>query len=68
MGVRHMQGVPAHLEYVRKDKTDRRRYPTHCIYCEGKDRICSCPLGGYYLERCRSASRCDYYEEKDNDA
>ena len=64
MGVRHMQGVPAQIETLHT--TDKkRRYPTHCIFCEGKERICSNPIGIFYLDRCRSSSKCDYYEEKD---
>lgn len=62
MGVRHMQGVPAHLEVLKKK--DKRRYPTHCIYCEGKERKCTCPLGNFYQRRCNSAQRCEYYEER----
>lgn len=64
MGVRHMQGVPAHLE-VLKATDGKRRHPTHCIFCEGKERICTNPLAVYYNERCRSSKRCNYYEEKE---
>ena len=62
MGVRHMQGVPAQLEFVKKK--DKRRYPTHCIFCEVKTRICICPQGNYYMDRCSSSQRCSYYEER----
>ncbi len=64
MGVRHMQGVPAHLEYLHTK--DKRRHPTHCIFCKGKERICTNPMAVYYNERCKSSSKCDYYEEKEN--
>ncbi len=65
MGVKHMQGVSAQLEYLHT--TDKiRRYPTHCIFCEGKERICTNPHAGYYRERCRSSSKCDDYEEQEN--
>lgn len=41
------------------------RYPTHRIFCDGKERICTCPQSAYYNTRCRSSSKCDYYEERD---
>jgi hypothetical protein len=64
MGVRNMQGTPAQLEKLRTND-GKRRYPTHCINCEGKERTCRSPLAPYYNSRCRSSSKCDYYEEKD---
>ena len=64
VGARHMQGVPAQKETLHKDPNEKRRYPTHCINCDGKARICSCPLAIFYMERCRSSKNCDYYEER----
>lgn len=64
MAVRHMQGVPAHLEVLHAND-GKRRHPTRCIFCEGKERICTNPHAGYYRERCRSSSKCPYYEERD---
>lgn len=64
MGVRHMQGTPAQLETLRTND-GKRRYPTHCINCEEKSRICKCPLAVFYSSRCRSSSKCTYYEERD---
>mgnify|MGYP003322022731 CR=1 FL=1 len=63
MGVRHMQGVPAQLETLRSND-GKRRYPTHCIYCCGKERICTKIEANYYNVRCKSSSKCNYYEEK----
>lgn len=64
MGVRHMQGVPAQLETLRKKQGDKRRHPTHCINCAGKEHICRCAMAVFYLQRCRSSKNCDYYEER----
>lgn len=64
MAVRHMQGIPAQLEFLHvNDK--KRRHPTHCIFCEGKEHICTNPHAGYYNERCKSSAKCDHYEERD---
>jgi len=59
-----MQGTPAQIEPLRSND-GKRRYPTHCIFCEGKERSCTCPQSAYYNTRCRSSSKCDYYEERD---
>lgn len=64
MGVRNMQEVPAHLETL-KSTDGIHRYPTHCIFCEGKERICTNPVGNFYYHRCRSSSKCPEYEERD---
>lgn len=65
MGIRHMQGVPAHLETLHSDD-GVRRHPAHCMFAEGKgrSRICGNPHCEYYLLPCHSAKRCDYYEDK----
>lgn len=66
MGVRHMQGVPAHIETLRPND-GKRRHPARCIYAEGKgvNRICTNPLSPIYLMNCKSSSKCDYYEERE---
>lgn len=60
--VRDMQGVPAHLEYLKSD--GKRRHPAYCIFREGtgKSRICTNPAGPKYRQSCNSAKNCDYYE------
>lgn len=62
--VREMQGVSAHLEYLKSD--GKRRHPARCIFHEGtgKARICMNPQSNIYTEKCNTAKRCDYYEEK----
>ncbi len=62
--VREMQGVPAHLEYLKSD--GKRRHPAHCIFSEGtgRNRICSNPQSAVYYKNCRTSKNCDYYEEK----
>lgn len=63
--VRDMQGVPAHLEYLKAD--GKRRHPAHCIFHEGTgvNRVCTNPTCEKYYERCNSAKNCDYYEEEE---
>lgn len=60
--VRDMQGVPAHLEYLRSD--GKRRHPSYCVFHEGagKSRICANPAGPKYRQPCTTAKNCDYYE------
>ena len=66
--VREMQGVSAHLVSLKSD--GRRRHPSYCIFAEGKgkSRQCTCPQSSIYYEHCNSASKCDYYEEKEEEA
>lgn len=63
--VRDMQGVPAHIVTLKSD--GKRRHPAHCIFAEGKGemRICTNPLCLLYYEHCKTAAKCDYYEERD---
>ena len=64
--VREMQGVPAHLEYLKRTD-NHRRHPAHCIFHEdkGRNRICTNPHCGKYMQACNSAKNCDYYEEEE---
>lgn len=63
--VRDMQGVPAHLEYLKSD--GKRRHPAYCIFHEGKGamRICVNPQSELYYKNCKSSKNCDYYEEEE---
>lgn len=63
--IRDMQGVPAHLEYLKSD--GKRRHPAHCIFHEGigRSRICTNPQCEKYYETCNSAKNCDFYEEEE---
>ena len=63
--VREMQGVPAHLEYLKAK--DKRRHPARCKYAEGKtkERICKCENNSNkFLLHCPSSKDCEYYEEE----
>ncbi len=64
MGIRHMQGVPAHLEVLHSND-NARRHPAYCIFAKrkGKSRMCVNPHSEYYNLGCHSAKNCDYYEE-----
>ena len=66
--VRDMQGVPAHLEYLKSD--GKKRHPAHCIFHEGtgKARICTNPQCERYYDVCNSAKNCDFYEEEKDEA
>lgn len=65
--VREMQGVSAKIVTLKSDGV--RRHPAHCIFAEGKGkaRICTCPHSSIYYENCNSASKCEFYERKEDD-
>ena len=62
--VSQMQGIPAHLETLRKK--DKRRHPSYCIYHEGKgkNRVCKCIQSQNYSLTCSSARYCEFYVEE----
>ena len=62
--VSQMQGIPAHLTYLKTN--DKRRHPAHCIFADGKGklRICTSPQSEKYMESCHSARNCEHYEEQ----
>ena len=67
MGVRHMQGVPAHIEYLKSDSI--RRNIAHCKFSKHlgkKNYICICTDSPHNETACNSSSRCDYYTDKRN--
>ena len=61
MGVKHMQGVPWHLETLKPK--DSRRHPNYCKFHigTGKERMCNKKGSPYYQKHCASAARCNYY-------
>ena len=63
--VRDMQGVSAQIVTLKAD--GKRRHPSYCIFANGKGskRMCTNPISPIYREHCRSAAKCDHYEEKD---
>ncbi len=65
--VREMQGVSAHLVSLKSD--GRRRHPSYCIFAEGKgkSRQCTCPQSPIYYDYCNSASKCEFFEWKEDD-
>lgn len=64
--VRDMQGVYAHITTI-KTTDGVRRHPAHCIFAKGKgkDRYCNNEQSQKWKEHCRTASKCDFYEEKE---
>ena len=63
MGVKHMQGVPAHLEYL--PRKDKRRHMARCKFLVKPEKICDCTTSGYFQERCGGSARCEFYAEKE---
>ena len=63
--VSQMQGVPAHLEYLKM--SDKKRHPARCIFAngKGKNRVCMSPMSPIYREHCCTARLCDCYEEQE---
>ncbi|MBQ8823707.1 MAG: hypothetical protein IJZ64_00575 [Ruminococcus sp.] len=64
--VSQMQGVPAHIETLKA--MGKRRHPAYCKFHEGtgKTRICKCNRCSKYLLSCNSASKCDCYEQMED--
>lgn len=65
MGVKNMQGVPAHLEYL--PRKGKRRHLARCKFILKPEKICDCTSSPYFRNRCGGASRCDYYFEREED-
>lgn len=64
---REMQGVPAQKVALKSDGV--RRHPAYCIFAEGKGkaRKCMCPQSPAYYDHCSSASKCQFYERKEDE-
>lgn len=63
-GVRHMQGVPAHLTTLKGD--GKRRDKRRCIFYDKDDKSCTCAQNlNYYNCTCGGSSKCEHYEEKE---
>lgn len=60
MGIRNMQGVSAHLEYV---GPKGRKSKKSCVYYN--DRICHCKNSNYYLLRCGGRSFCSDFDDSE---
>ena len=71
--VREMQGVPAHLEYLKRNDEEqkkRRRNIAHCIYSKHIEKriyICTCKESPNFNVECHNSRNCSIYKEKDND-
>lgn len=63
--VKEMQGVPAHLEYLKTD--GKRRHPAHCVFHDGvgRNRICTNTQSDMYNRHCNTSKNCDHYKEKE---
>ncbi len=64
MGVRHMQGVPAHIETLRDNK-HKKRHKARCKFIIKPEKICDCMNSAYFNKLCGGSSRCDYYTERE---
>lgn len=63
MGVRKMQGVPAHLETLHS--TDgKRRHKARCKFYIKSEKICDDIESPYFNKECGGSSRCQNYEER----
>lgn len=60
MGIKNMQGVPAHLEYV--GPKGRKRKKSCAYYFEGK---CHCKVSNYYLLKCGGRSFCQNFDDSE---
>lgn len=56
MGIKRMQGVPAHIEYIKGNPQTNRN--VNCKFC--KDEICNNTISTKYGERCYSKRGCMY--------
>ena len=65
MGVRHMQGVSAHIE-VLHDTEHRRRHKARCKNYIKMGKICDCIESAYFNRECGGSSHCQYYKERGN--
>ena len=63
MGVKNMQGVPAHLEYLKTK--DKRRHMAKCKFIVKPQKVCDCTSSPYFRERCGGSSKCEFYEERE---
>lgn len=62
--VSQMQGVPSHLETLKKQ--DKRRHKARCIFYIKDGKICDCAQNlNYYKCICGGSSKCDFYDERD---
>ena len=63
MGVRKMQGVPAHLETLHSSD-GKRRDKRRCKFYYKPEKICDCPSSPYNQQYCSSSSHCEFYKER----
>lgn len=59
MGIKSMQGTPAHLEYI---GPHGRKYRTSCIYNQNK--VCFCRKAQCYLNKCVGRLNCDKFDDR----
>lgn len=61
---REMQGVPAHIEFLKPN--DARRHPSHCLHHMGTgvNRICTNTDSPFYNKHCNSSKNCLLYVDE----
>ena len=63
MGVRRMQGIPAHLENLH-NSDGKRRDKRRCKFYIKSGKVCDCMQSPYFNRECGSSSHCQYYKER----
>ena len=66
MGVKNMQGVPAHIEFLHDAKHERR----NMLWCKNlikPEKICDLPNSPYFGIGCGGAPHCDFYEKREKE-
>lgn len=58
-----MQGVSAHIEFLR-DTKQKRRHMARCKNILKPEKICDFPQSPYFNKKCGGSTHCDFYEEK----
>ena len=58
MGIREMQGTPAHIEYIGPKGRKRR---SNCVYY--KEGLCRCEKSQIFLLKCVGRLLCNYYDD-----
>ena len=54
-----LTGTPWHVERFARAEGDEKRHSHRCKYFRSENKYCK-----YYCEKCRGATHCDYYQER----
>lgn len=63
MGVRHMQGIPAHLEILH-NSDGKRRDKRRCKFYIKPEKTCDCLESPYFSRKCGGSTHCNHYRER----